>query len=99
MSHMVRTLAVATMAASALAVVPGVSLTVETPGVAKADVCGDVGGRHASVGGCADPGQWVAPPPDDAQPQDEQTPAPPPAPDVQGCADVGGRHVSVGGCT
>jgi hypothetical protein len=27
---------------------------------AQADVCGDVGGRHVSVGGCADPGARVA---------------------------------------
>ena len=99
MSHTVRSLTIATMTALALAVVPVVSVTVDPPGVAKADVCGDVGGRHVSAGGCVDPGQWVAPPPDDAQPQDEGTSPPPPAPDVTGCADVGGRHVSVGGCT
>ncbi len=27
---------------------------------AHADVCGDVGGRHVSVGGCADPAARVA---------------------------------------
>lgn len=28
--------------------------------VAHADVCGDVGGRHVDVGGCAHPGEDIA---------------------------------------
>jgi len=42
-------LAAALLTAMALAVVP-----VAIPPVGHADVCGDVGGRHVSVGGCTD---------------------------------------------
>lgn len=57
-----------------------------------------VGGQHVSVGGCTDPGAYVAPPPpEDAPPPPEEAPVPPPPPDVDVCASVG-RRVSVSGC-
>jgi hypothetical protein len=35
-----------------LAAIPAAIATIQTPGVSKADVCADVGGRHVSAGGC-----------------------------------------------
>jgi hypothetical protein len=36
------------------------SVAISPAPAAHADVCGDVGGRHVSVGGCADPAARVA---------------------------------------
>ncbi len=87
-----------------LALIPA-AIVIGTPGVSRADVCGDVGGRHVDVGGCTDPGAAVydaPPPPEDVPPPPQDVPPPPPppppAPDATACADVGGRHVDVGGC-
>ncbi len=86
----------------------GTGLVIPTAPTSWADVCGDVGGRHVSVGGCTDPGAEDyapppppegAPPPDEALPPPDEAPPPPPPPAPDACADVGGRHVSVGGCT
>jgi len=79
----------------ALAAIPEAIVTIQTPAPSRADVCGDVGGRHVDVGGCADPAATV----EEVPPSPEDVPPPPTAPDVTACADVGGRHVSVGGCT
>jgi hypothetical protein len=38
----------------ALAAIPAAFATIQTPGVSKADVCADAGGRHVDVGGCTD---------------------------------------------
>lgn len=38
----------------ALAAAPAAIATIETPGVSRADVCADAGGRHVDVGGCTD---------------------------------------------
>ena len=35
-----------------LAAIPAAIATIQTPGVSKADVCADAGGRHVDVGGC-----------------------------------------------
>ncbi|WP_322857392.1 RNA-binding protein [Mycobacterium shigaense] len=70
-------------------------LAVRTAPTGAADVCTDVGGRHVSVGGCADPGASPGSPPQDGAPPNDSVP---PQPDVDACASVG-RRVSVGGCT
>lgn len=49
---MMKMLFAAILAAGSVALAP-------TP-AAHADVCGDVGGRHVSVGGCTDPAARVA---------------------------------------
>ena len=51
-------LATALLTAVAAAVAPAAAVTMAPQ--AHADVCGDVGGNHASVGGCANPGGDVA---------------------------------------
>lgn len=38
----------------ALAAAPAAIATIQTPGVGRADVCADAGGRHVDVGGCTD---------------------------------------------
>jgi hypothetical protein len=43
-----------------LAAVPAVIATIQTPGVSRADVCADAGGRHVDVGGCTDVATDVA---------------------------------------
>ncbi|HUO37852.1 MAG TPA: hypothetical protein VMU34_08435 [Mycobacterium sp.] len=99
----------AAAAVLSLATLPVTIVTVQDPAPARADVCGSVGGRHVSAGGCADVADavapWVPPPtayaplPDDPPPpEDIPPPPPPPPPPVTGCASVSGRHVSVGGC-
>jgi hypothetical protein len=37
-----------------LAAMPAAIATIQTPGISKADVCADAGGRHVDVGGCTD---------------------------------------------
>ena len=54
---MTRKLSATLLTAAALAAIP----TAITP-VAQADVCGDVGGRHVSVGGCTDVARDLAVP-------------------------------------
>jgi len=49
---MVKMLFAALVVVGAVAVAPAPA--------ARADVCGDVGGRHVSVGGCTDPAARVA---------------------------------------
>jgi hypothetical protein len=76
-----------------LAAPPVAASAIQNAGVAIADPCASVGGRHVDVGGCADPDAAVdAPLPEEAPPPYD---APPPP---EACASVGGRHVSVGGC-
>lgn len=41
------------------ALLAAASVTLVPTAAAHADVCGDVGGRHVSVGGCADPASRV----------------------------------------
>lgn len=78
-------------------------ITIVTPGNASADVCGSVGGRHVSVGGCADIYDAIAdyaPPPSYYAPMPEDVPPPPPPPppvNVSVCAS-GGRRINVSGC-
>lgn len=43
-----------------LAATPAVIVTIQTPGVSRADVCADAGGRHVDVGGCTDVGHDAA---------------------------------------
>lgn len=98
-------------AAAVLAVTafPLAGIAVGVPSAA-ADVCGSVGARHVSVGGCASladaiadyvpPPSYYAPMPDDEPPPDyiaPPPPPPPPAPNVSVCANVG-RRISVSGC-
>jgi hypothetical protein len=72
-------------------------------GAANADVCGSVGGRHVSVGGCADIYDAIAdyaPPPSYYAPMPEDVPPPPPPPppvNVSVCANAG-RRINVSGC-
>jgi hypothetical protein len=54
---MTRKLSATLLTAAALAAIPAAI----TP-VAQADVCGDVGGRHVSVGGCTDVARDLAVP-------------------------------------
>jgi hypothetical protein len=54
---MTKKIAVTLLAATAAAVVPFAIAP-----VAQADVCGDVGGRHVSVGGCTDVARDLAVP-------------------------------------
>ena len=66
MSHRMRSLITATAGVLILAGIPAAIATVATPPVSRADVCGSVGGRHVSVGGCRDifnPVEDYAPPP------------------------------------
>jgi hypothetical protein len=85
-------------------------ITVAGAGTANADVCGSVGGRRVSVGGCADiydaiadyapPPSYYAPMPDDAPPPEEAPPPPPPPPppvNVNVCVNAG-RRINVSGC-
>jgi hypothetical protein len=75
------------------------------PVPASADVCGSVGGRHVSVGGCGSIADAVAPyvpPPAVYAPMPEDyaappPPPPPPPPNVNVCANFG-RRISVSGC-
>jgi hypothetical protein len=75
-----------------------------TPATAAADVCGSVGGRRVSVGGCADLADAIAPyvpPPGYYAPMPEDVPPPPPPPprpNVTVCANVG-RRINVSACT
>jgi hypothetical protein len=82
----------------ALTAIPEVFATIAPAGVARADVCANVG-RRVSVSGCtniADAVAPYAPPPGAYAPMPEDYP-PPPAPHVNVCANVG-RRVSVSGC-
>jgi hypothetical protein len=47
-------LTAALTAGAACVLAPAAALTVAMAPTAGADVCGDVGGRHVSVGGCTD---------------------------------------------
>jgi hypothetical protein len=87
-----------------LGTVFGAFNVIVTPAVGAADVCGSVGGRRVSVGGCADladtiayyapPPEYYAPMPEDVAPP---PPPPPPRPNVTVCGSVG-RRVTVSGC-
>jgi hypothetical protein len=54
MSQMIRSWTAGLGMVVALAAVPAAVATIQTPGVSKADVCADAGGRHVDVGGCTD---------------------------------------------
>jgi len=43
-----------------LAAVPAAIATIQTPGLSRADVCADAGGRHVDVSGCTDAGRDAA---------------------------------------
>jgi hypothetical protein len=99
MSQSIRSWAAAAGAVLALAAVPGAIVVPQAPGVARADVCGSVGGRRVSVGGCANIADTVAdyaPPPAYYAPLPDD---PPPPPNVSGCVSYNGRWVSGSGCT
>lgn len=85
MNQWLRSWSVALFAVGSLVALPLVST--DEPAVSIADACATVGGRHVSVGGCADLADTVA------------DYVPPPAPNASACASVGGRHVDVSGCT
>ncbi len=80
--------------------VPEIFAMTEPSGVARADVCANVG-RRVSVSGCtniADAVAPYAPPPAAYAPLPEDyPPPPPPPPNVNVCANVG-RRISVSGC-
>lgn len=99
-----------TAAISALAAAGVAAVALAMPETASADVCGSVGGRHVSVGGCADiydaiadyapQPSYYAPMPDDPPPPEEAPPPPPPPPppvNVSVCANAG-RRINVSGC-
>ncbi len=64
---------------AATLLISGAIAAVQHPAVSWANPCASVGGRHVTVGGCADPGSRLdnLPPPQD----DDTTPTPSPAPD------------------
>lgn len=79
MSHRMRCWTTATAAVLMLTGIPAAIVTVATPPVSKADVCGSVGGRHVSVGGCRDifnPVEDYAPPPAYYAPMPDDDPLP-----------------------
>jgi hypothetical protein len=87
------------------AIVIGLAV-ISDPVSASADVCGSVGGRHVSVGGCGSIADAVAPyvpPPAVYAPLPEDydaappPPPPPPPPNVNVCANFG-RRINVSGC-
>jgi hypothetical protein len=51
-SQLIRTWTAGLGMVMALAAVPAAIATIQTPGVSRADVCADAGGRHVDVGGC-----------------------------------------------
>jgi hypothetical protein len=107
MHQKLRTPAAIAAAVFALATVPGAFVTIQSPGVARADVCASAG-RRVSVSGCADIAgaiNYYAPPPAyyAPLPQDFDDPPPPPPPvlpNVSVCVGATGRygHVSASGC-
>ena len=87
-----------TLAMLSLAAVPAAIVTIQTPGVANADVCASAG-RRVSVSGCANIADTVAayvPPPAYYAPMPDDPPPPPPA--VNGCVSYNGRWVNASGC-
>jgi hypothetical protein len=90
-----------------LGTVIGAFNVIVTPAVGAADVCGSVGGRRVSVGGCANladtiadyvpPPAYYAPMPEDEPAPEYVAPPPPPRPNVTVCANVG-RRINVSGC-
>jgi hypothetical protein len=105
MNYRVRSLTASLGALTLLVALPAAVATIETPGISRADVCADAGGRHVDVGGCTEPLAPVdaPPPPQDVPPpppppENVPPPPPPPGPEVNACVDAGGRHVDVAGC-
>ena len=95
MSRWTRSWIAATTVVLALAAVPGAIVTIQAPGVAKADVCASVG-RRISVGGCANIADAVTP---YVPPPAYYAPMPyDPTPGVSGCVSYNGRWVNAGGC-
>jgi hypothetical protein len=86
---------VAAAAVLAIAAIPGAIVTIQTPGVAHADVCASVG-RRVSVGGCANIADAVAP---YVPPPAYYAPMPyDPTPNVTACVGYNGRYVNAAGC-
>jgi hypothetical protein len=54
MSHQIRSWTAGLGMVVVLAAIPMGIATIQTPGISKADVCADAGGRHVDVGGCTD---------------------------------------------
>lgn len=84
------------LALMAVAAVPQMFAIAQPSGVARADVCANVG-RRISVSGCTNVGDALAPyapPPSAYAPLPED---PPPPPNVNVCANVG-RRIRVSGC-
>src|ERR1700689_3011725 len=52
MSQLIRSWTAGLGMVVALAAIPAAIATIQTPGISKADVCADVGGRHVDAGGC-----------------------------------------------
>jgi hypothetical protein len=95
MSHWTRSWSLVATAVLALTAVPGVVVTIQPTGVAKADVCASVG-RRVSVSGCANIADTVGayvPPPAYYAPMPYD-----PTPNVSGCVSYNGRWVNAGGC-
>ena len=98
MRHSTRSWSAAAASTLALAAIAGSIYSIQSAGVAKADVCVS-GGRRVSVSGCANLADTVAPyvpPPAYYAPMPYD---PPPPPNVSGCVAYNGRWVSAGGCT
>src|ERR1700682_3338562 len=96
-SHWTRSWTVTAAVVVALAAVPGAIVTVQAPGVAKADVCASAG-RRVSVSGCAniaDAGGPYVPPPAYYAPMPYD---PPPPPNLTGCTSSNGSWVNAAGC-
>src|ERR1700741_4322032 len=97
MSHWTRSWSLVATAVLALTAVPGVVVTIQPTGGAKADVCASVG-RRVSVSGCANIADTVGayvPPPAYYAPMPYD---PPPPSNVSGCVSYNGRWVKASGC-
>jgi hypothetical protein len=97
MTHWTRTWAVAAATVFALATIPSAIVTIDSSGVANADVCVS-GGRRVTVSGCANIADAIAPyvpPPAYYAPMPYD---PPPPPNVTGCVSYNGRWVNAAGC-
>jgi hypothetical protein len=97
MSQWTRSWTVTAASVLVLAAVPAGIITIQAPGVAKADVCASAG-RRISVSGCANIADTVGayvPPPAYYAPMPYD---PPPPPYVGGCVSYNGRWVNASGC-
>ena len=52
MNYRFRSLTASLGVLTVLVALPATAATIATPGISRADVCADAGGRHVDVGGC-----------------------------------------------